>query len=184
MTTTRHQHPQQLQQPTTPRGFGTVLGATLVTTSLVAGVYFCFAVAIMPGLAHVDDRTFIDVLQQVNKRIENPVFFACFFGAPILGIIAIVKSRGLSRPDLTRWIIAGVALAFLGLLITIAGNIPLNNKLKDAGDPTKIADPAKLRNDVENTWIAWNIARTLAATAATAALARALILFGRTSRGR
>ncbi|MEU0940685.1 anthrone oxygenase family protein [Embleya sp. NPDC005971] len=158
-----------------------LLGATLLTTGLVAGVYFCFAVAIMPGLGHVDDRTFIDVLQQVNKRIENPVFFACFFGAPILGVISIVQTRKLGHTEANRWIIAGVALAFVGMLITIGGNIPLNNKLRDAGDPAKIADPAKLRDDVENAWIAWNTARTLAATAALATLTRATRLLPRTS---
>ncbi|MYS80310.1 DUF1772 domain-containing protein [Embleya scabrispora] len=170
---------------TTPRPTRTaavLLGATLLTTGLVAGVYFAFAVAIMPGLGHVDDRTFIDVLQQVNKRIENPVFFACFFGAPILGVISIVRTRKLGLTEANRWIIAGVVLAFVGMLITMGGNIPLNNKLKDAGDPARITDPAKLREDVENTWIAWNIARTLAATAALATLTRAVHILSRTTR--
>lgn len=171
-------------QSSTPstRTAAIVLGATLVTTGLVAGVYFCFAVAIMPGLAHVDDRTFIDFLQQVNKRIENPVFFSCFFGAPILGVISIVQTRRLGTAEAGRWIIAGVALAFVGMLITMGGNIPLNNKIDDAGDPAKVADPAKLREDVENTWIAWNMARTLFATAALATLTRAVHLFARADR--
>ncbi|MFI6985738.1 DUF1772 domain-containing protein [Embleya sp. NPDC050154] len=176
---------RQLTPPeTTPatRTAAILLGATLVTTGLVAGVYFCFAVAIMPGLGRVDARTFVDVLQQVNKRIENPVFFACFFGAPILGVITIVRARKLGLTEANRWIIAGVVLAFVGMLITIGGNIPLNNKIKDAGDPARIADPEKLRDDVENAWIAWNIARTLAATAALAALTRAVHLLARTTR--
>ncbi|WP_406285664.1 DUF1772 domain-containing protein [Embleya sp. NBC_00896] len=163
---------------------GILLGATLVTTGLVAGVYYCFAVAIMPGLAQVDDRTFVDVLQQVNEKIENPFFFASFFGAPILGAISIHQHRKLGHKDATRWIIAGVALSVLGMLVTIGGNIPLNNKLADAGDPAKIADPAALRESVENTWNAWNITRTLAGTAALAALTRAAILHGRATRNR
>ncbi|MFI6587589.1 DUF1772 domain-containing protein [Embleya sp. NPDC050493] len=168
--------------PRPTRTAAVLLGATLLTTGLVAGVYFCFAVAIMPGLADVDDRTFIDFLQHVNKRIENPVFFACFFGAPILGVISIVRTRKLGHTEANRWIIAGVALAFLGMLITMGGNIPLNNKIEDAGNPAEIADPAKLRDDVENAWIAWNIARTLAATAALATLTRAVHILARTTR--
>jgi uncharacterized membrane protein len=164
------------------RAPGLVLGATMVTTGLVAGVYFCFSVAIMLGLAHVDDRTFIDVLQQVNERIENPAFFACFFGAPILGATAIHQHRKLGYPEATRWIVAGVVLGLIGMFVTMGGNIPLNNKLADAGDPAGIGDPAALRDSVENTWNAWNAARTVAATAAVAALGRALVLHGRATR--
>ncbi len=35
----------------------------------------------MPGLAGVDDRGFIEAMQQINEAIQNPVFFLSFLGA-------------------------------------------------------------------------------------------------------
>ena len=62
----------------------------------------------------------------------------------------------------------------ISLLIAAAVNVPLNNRLAAAGDPAKIADPAAVRERFEQAWVTWNIARTLAATAALACLGLAL----------
>jgi len=168
------------QPPASPsRTAGPLLGATLLTTGLVAGVYFCFTCAIMLALADVDDRTFVEVLQRINERIENPLFFAAFFGALLLGAVAVYRHHRLGDARVTRWIAVGVALYLVGMFITMGGNIPLNNRLADAGDPSAIPDPAGLRADIEDTWNAWNAARTAATTAALAALARATFLYGR-----
>lgn len=66
------------------------------------------------------------------------------------------------------------ALAFL---FTVAVNIPLNNRLADAGNPATIADPAAVRQRFEDTWVAWNVVRALLSTLALACLARALLLY-------
>jgi uncharacterized membrane protein len=58
-------------------------------------------------------------------------------------------------------------------------NIPLNNDLADAGDPARIADLAAARDDFEDPWVAWNIVRTVACTAALVCLGYALLLHGR-----
>lgn len=62
----------------------------------------------------------------------------------------------------------------LGLLVTMAANVPLNNRLAAAGDPARIADPAGVRARFENAWNVWNIARALASTAALVCLGLAL----------
>ena len=36
------------------------------------------------GLGASGDRTFIEAMQNINKKIENPVFFLTFFGALVL----------------------------------------------------------------------------------------------------
>jgi len=51
-------------------------------------------------------------------------------------------------------------------------------------DPDRIADLAHVRSRFEGPWVAANIVRTLLSTAAVAALARALFLYGRNSGDR
>jgi uncharacterized membrane protein len=68
--------------------------------------------------------------------------------------------------------------------VTLGINIPLNDEIDRAGDPDRIADLAHVRNQFEGPWVAANIVRTLFSTAAVAALARALLLHGRSTADR
>jgi uncharacterized membrane protein len=157
----------------------TVLIASSVATGLIAGTYYAFACSVMPGLAKTDDATFIDVMQRINKVIENPVFFASFFGAFVLPAISVWQQRKLGRGPALRWTIAGLALYTAGLLTTMGINVPLNNTLAHAGDAHHIANAAKVRSDFEGTWNTWNIFRAVTSTAAIACLGRALQLHRR-----
>ncbi|MEU8517532.1 DUF1772 domain-containing protein, partial [Kitasatospora sp. NPDC048722] len=66
--------------------------------------------------------------------------------------------------------------------VTMGVNIPLNNQLAAAGDPSAITDFHGVREKFEGTWVATNMLRTLLCTAGLAALTRALVLHGRGSR--
>jgi uncharacterized membrane protein len=68
------------------------------------------------------------------------------------------------------------------LAVTFAFNIPLNDDLENAGNAARIASPAKVLDDFEAPWIAWNIVRTLAITASFGALVQAFFVHAR-SRG-
>ena len=160
------------------------LGAAVLTMGLLAGVFYTFACAIMPGLTDADDRTLIDAMQRINEAIENPVFFLSFLGAPALAIAALVMERRAGAGEVVRWIAAALALYAAALVVTGALNIPLNNDLADAGDPASIGDPAAVRDDFEGPWIAWNIVRTVASIGSFGCLACALWLSGRSGTGR
>jgi uncharacterized membrane protein len=155
-----------------------VLASAAVVTGLIAGVYYAFACSVMLGLGASGDRTFIEAMQNINKKIENPVFFLTFFGALVLPAWALRTFRRHDR-SLRLWIAAGLVLYAVGLITTMAVNIPLNNQLAAAGAPAKITDPAAVRARFEDTWNMWNIARALLSTAAAACLARALLMAGR-----
>jgi uncharacterized membrane protein len=65
-------------------------------------------------------------------------------------------------------------------VITLAVHVPLNDRIKAAGDPDRIADLAPVRKRFnEARWIRWNIVRTVACTTAFGCLAWALVLHGR-----
>lgn len=156
---------------------GGVLGAATVAMGLIAGVFYIFACDVMPSLARSDDRVFIEVMQNINDVIQNPVFFLSFMGALVLTALSAWQLRGSGA--LRWWVYAALAAYALVFLITVAVNIPLNNDLANAGDPAKIADPAAVRARFEDTWVAWNVVRALLSTLALACLARALLLYRR-----
>jgi uncharacterized membrane protein len=146
------------------------LGGALVAMGLMAGLVFAFAVGVMPGLARADDRTLIDAMQQINERIENPVFFLVYFGAPVLGVWALVLEGRAGSRAAVRWIVAALVLYGIAILVTGGGNLPLNDDLAQAGDPSRIRDVAEVRDDYYGPWVAWNIVRTVLHTAAFCAL--------------
>jgi uncharacterized membrane protein len=56
----------------------------------------------------------------------------------------------------------------------------LNDKLKAAGAPERIADLAAVREQFNQArWVAWNLVRTVASTAAFGCLTWALVQYGR-----
>jgi uncharacterized membrane protein len=158
---------------------GLVLGSALIAMALIAGLFYAFSVAVMTGLAKVDDRTFVDTMQRINRAIQNPVFFLSFAGALVLTALAAVRQRRHGADVATRWIIAALVLYALVLAVTFAINIPLNDELDRAGDPDTIANLARARSRFEGPWVAANIVRTVLSTVAVGALARALFLHGR-----
>jgi uncharacterized membrane protein len=150
----------------TPAGGPALLAAALLA-GLQAGTYFTWATGVMPGLARVDDRTFVSSVQQMNVAIVNPVFMATFIGTPLLAALAIWAGGPAARP----WTIAATVLALATVAITIAGNVPLNDTLAAAGPVDKIKDLAAVRDAFETRWVRLNVARTLTSAGALASLA-------------
>ena len=141
---------------------GPVLLAAALVAGLQAGTYFTWATGVMPGLAKVDDRTFVHAMQQMNIAIVNPVFIATFLGAPLLAGASIAVAGSHARP----WAIAATVLAVGTLVITFAGNIPLNDALDAAGPVDKIKDLAAVRGDFESLWVKLNVGRSLTSAGA------------------
>ena len=97
-------------------------------------------------------------------------------------LAAVYLQRRLGVRQATPWILAALILYGLGFLTTMAINMPLSSDLADAGDPSRIADLAGVRDAFEDKWVAWHIVRTVLSTAALGCLAYALLLHGRAER--
>lgn len=107
----------------------------------------------MPALHGLPDDTFLRVMNRINVVIVNPAFLTLFLGAPVLAVtLAAVR-----RDPLT---IAAAVAAVSAVVITIAGNVPLNAGLADGG----------ARDTYETPWVRWHYLRTGAATFAFALL--------------
>lgn len=160
---------------------GASLVAATIAMGLVAGLFFAFAMSVMPGLGRTESRTMIDAMQQINVAILNPWLVISFAGAPVFTIIAAALHLQAGARAILPWIAVAFALYVAAFAITAAVNIPLNDALAAAGPPERIADLAAVREKFEATWVRWNIARTVASTAAFGCLTWALVIYGRTT---
>jgi uncharacterized membrane protein len=155
-----------------------LVGAT-ATTGLAAGVFGLYAHTIMRGLGKTDDRTFVGAFQAIDRAIMNPLWMLTFFGALLLSGLAAVLYLREDDGGVLPWVVAALVLYALVVVITMAVHVPLNDDIKAAGDPARI-DVATVRAAFHETrWVAWNVVRTLASTAAFGCLTWALVLHGR-----
>jgi uncharacterized membrane protein len=155
--------------------------AATMSMGLMAGVFGLYAHTIMPGLGRTDDRTFVGAFQAIDRAIINPWFLAGgFVGALVFTALAAVLHVPADRRSVLPWIAVALILYLVVFVITIGVNVPLNDAIKAAGDPDRIADLATVRERFDEArWVRWNNVRTLASTAAFGCLAWALVLFGR-----
>lgn len=145
-----------------------VIGGTL--TGLFAGLLYAFNVAIVPALRSIKGTSHIAAMQAINAKIKNPVFFLSFFGPTLLLPLVAYLHRGTAEFPL---LVAAAALHIIGGNgVTIAGNIPLNERLDkvDSGHLSE-AEADQIRAEfqgVGSLWMRFHNVRTLAVTAATA----------------
>ncbi len=178
-TTPKPDNPTMTDPTGADRNAGIWLGAAVIAMGLLAGLVYDWSIAVMPALTAADDRTLVDAVQQT---VDNPAFPLTFLAAGALAVVALVQARRSGSPRTARWIAAGLALYALAVVVTGAIHIPLNEDLKNAGDPARIENLAAVRDDFAGPWVAWNIVRALATTAAFGALVWALVLRGRMGR--
>jgi uncharacterized membrane protein len=137
-----------------------------LATALMAGLFYAWSCSVMPGLRRLTDREFIAAMQSANRAIQNPVFFAAFFGALILLPLSAVLHLG-RPPGLRFWLlVAGAIFYAVGVFgVTVIGNVPLNERL-DRFDHKTAAGPeiAAQRAGFERRWNNLNTFRTISAS--------------------
>ena len=143
---------------------GLLLFASL-TTLLVTGLLFTFALLVMPGLGQLDDRSFLRGFQEIDRIIQrsHPVFVVVWMGS-ILGLLtATVIGFNLLGGRGQVLLIAATAIYLLGVqLPTVQGNLPLNNKLQKLELKTMSeSDLAQARKAFEPAWNRLNLFRTI-----------------------
>jgi uncharacterized membrane protein len=163
---------------------GAALVAATITMGIMTGVFHLYAYAIMPGLGKSDDRTFVGAFQSIDRSIINPLFLATFFGALVFtGLAALFALREDERSVLP-WVVAALVLYALVVVLTLGVNVPLNDRIKAAGDPDRIANLAAVRERFDEAkWVRWNLVRAVASTVAFGCLTWALVLHGQVTQG-
>jgi uncharacterized membrane protein len=161
-----------------------LLWLSVLTIGLAAGLFFGFSVLVMPGLAQVDDHSFVFAMQDINSVANSSGGFAlAFFGAFVFPAVAAIVFWRMSRKVTARWIIIALVFYVIGLIITMAGNIPLNDAIAAFGDPDKITDFAGARHAFnESSWSMLNLLRTIACSLGLLAMVGAAVQHGRDQR--
>jgi uncharacterized membrane protein len=149
------------------------LFAATMTTGLMAGLFYTFTIAVMPGLAASDDRTFVVAMRRINIAILNGWFGIAFAGAAILTFVAALLHLG--EPQLP-WLVAAFVSYGMVLVLTFSANIPLNDALDKVDESAPAAEHAAARKRFETRWVRWNYGRTLLNVAAFGFLIWALAL--------
>jgi len=137
-----------------------LLISIIVFTGLSSGLCFTWSNAVTTGLARLDDYGYLSAFQQMNRSILNPMFFIVFFGPFLLNLINLCFFRGATN---IMWLlVVATAVYFFGVvLITIFGNVPLNEMLDktDLG-AASIDELKQLRDKFEDEWNRLHLIRT------------------------
>ncbi|WP_204745328.1 DUF1772 domain-containing protein [Glycomyces paridis] len=152
-----------------------------ITTGLTAGVYTDWSNTIMPGLADVDDRTFVAAFQSLDVAISNPLFLGVeFTGSLLLIALALFLHLRSGQRAVLVWLSVALAAYLVSVVITMGVNEPLNTQLRSVTDAASDADFAAARALLDEArWTAWNTVRALATLTAFGALAWSLVVHRR-----
>jgi uncharacterized membrane protein len=160
------------------------LACATLTTGLVAGVYYAYTVSVNLGLAAQPDASYVATMQAINERIENPLFFASFFGAALFPLAALAAHYS-RRPRSGRfWLIALACVLYIGgsFLLTAFVNVPMNEELARVASDVSTGELSRARAAYEEPWNFWNGVRTVFSFLAFLVLVGACLL--REDRGR
>ena len=145
--------------------FLTVLAA--VGAGVIGGVLFAFSNVVMRTLAQQPPESGLRTMQAININILNPLFLLFFLGTALTGVILAMSAfTRLSSPGALPLLIASMLYVVGVLGVTVALNVPLNDKLA-ALDPTS-AQAAQSWRDYVSDWLRWNHVRTAASVLASA----------------
>jgi uncharacterized membrane protein len=109
----------------------TILIITTVFSGLMAGLFYAWSISVTPGLAKINDVSYLQAFQSMNRAILNPLFFVVFFGLVVLLPVLSYLSFQTSISNHYWYLILATILYFIGIMgVTIVGNVPLNNELE------------------------------------------------------
>ncbi|RYJ45674.1 Cytochrome c class I [Flavobacterium beibuense] len=135
---------------------------TLLVTALMAGLFYSYSFSVNPGLAPLDDKSYLLAMQSINRAILNPIFFICFFGS--VALLPLNAYLGYEGNITLKFSFLALAAAFyiIGLFgITILYNVPLNESLGafkiEGSSAEQLSD---MRKAFEGPWNRWHSIRT------------------------
>jgi uncharacterized membrane protein len=137
-----------------------------VSAGIAGGATFAFSNFIMRGFDRLAPVEAARAMQAVNVTAINPLFMLVLIGTGVAAAGLSVAQR-VTTGELNPWLAAGAIIYALGVvLVTMAGNVPLNETLAGVA-PESLS--ASSWTTYARPWTLWNHLRT--AAAAVAALA-------------
>ena len=101
-----------------------------VGSAIVGGVYANFSARVMPRLGSLPDAEAIETMQKFNRNAVQAPFMTFFFGAAVASVWTVIHGLGREERAVKDLIsAAGGVLYLAGWVLTIAYNVPRNNRL-------------------------------------------------------
>jgi uncharacterized membrane protein len=140
-----------------------ILIITTLFSGLMAGLFYAWSISVTPGLAKINDGSYLQAFQSMNRAILNPVFFVVFFSLVVLLPLLSYFSFQTSISNQFWYVILATLLYYVGIMgVTIGGNVPLNSTLEalqiEAMTPEQMD---VFRKGFESKWNRLNHIRTI-----------------------
>ena len=135
----------------------------ILTAALNAGLFFIFSVCIMAALARLSPAEGAAAMNAINVVIQNPLFFAAFFGAALLSLVLAVLGFLQGGAGGLMAAIGGIVFLVSVIGVTVVVNVPLNDAL--AAAPAGSAEQTALWQRYLDVWTVWNHVRTFGSLA-------------------
>ena len=109
-----------------------ILLITATFSGLIAGLFYAYSCSVNLGLGKLSDIEYIKAMQSINREIQNPVFFSCFFGTLILIPLSAFLQYN-QQATFKVWLLLTAAVTYvIGVFgVTAFGNVPLNEALEN-----------------------------------------------------
>lgn len=136
---------------------------SLLLAAALFGFFYAWVCSTMWGLDAADPRVAINAMQAMNASVRNAVFAPAFFGTSIVLLITALLLRANGAGQAVFWFGAATLLvAVLGVGLTMAVNVPMNEALAQVVVPEDRDTAAVIWSDYSTKWQFWNQARTIA----------------------
>ena len=139
--------------------------AGVLGSGLVAGIFFAFSTFVMRALGQLPQAQGIAAMQAINVTVLNPWFLGAFLGTGAVCLPVAILAVGSAAGTQRACLLAACALYLFGtILVTMLGNVPLNNQLAALGRDSTEAQA--LWSHYLSRWTFWNHVRTAASLVA------------------
>jgi uncharacterized membrane protein len=147
---------------------------TIVLFALVMGVFWGTWFSLSRTMSQLSPETFLAVGHEMIQNLGTPMSILLPF-ALLSALITLVLARQEGHAAAFRWVAAGFLLMVAALVITLAVEVPIDNRIETW---TAATLPADWRS-IQSRWELWHTVRTFASIAALAAVAIGAVVTGR-----
>ena len=132
-----------------------------VSSAAAGGLFYAFSTFVMRGLDRAEPLDAIAAMRGINAEAQaNAPFLLLFAGSALLALGAgIAVLFRMSQPG-SGYVLAGAVLGIVAFIVTVAFNVPLNDRLQSV-NPTAMDASGEWRAYAVP-WTAWNHVRTVA----------------------
>ena len=134
---------------------------SLTLSAAIFGFFYAWVCSTMWGLDAADPRVAIGAMQAMNASVRNAVFAPAFFGTPfVLAAAAALLLMRRQQHSAAAFAAAAILYLCLGLTLTIAVNVPMNEALAAIDIPDDVESARAIWQDYSGPWQFWNQIRT------------------------